>query len=197
MASYGAVAATGQAIVSLLSGAAVDTEFAQATFRLASSADLQKPPGDAAVATAYLYRVEVDTTRRNLSPRRTVDGRLRTPAVPVDLHYLITAWSKDAVTQHRLLGWCIRTLQDTPTLVAGVLNQFGPEAEVFRSEETVELIWEVLTRQEMTDAWEVAKANTQPSVSYIARVIEIESDLELHEYPPVQTTDLRYHQAAS
>lgn len=197
MAGYGALAATGQAIVGLLSAAAGPTEFAQADFRLAASADLQKPPADVALATAYLYRVEVNTTRRNLPPRRTVEGRRRVPPVPVDLHFLVTAWSKDPVTQHRLLGWCIRTLQDTPILGAGLLNQFGPEEAVFRPEETVELTWEVLTRQEMTDAWEVAKANTQPSVSYVARTIEIESDLEIGDLPPVQTTDIRYHQAVT
>ena len=49
----------------------------------------------------------------------------------------------------------------------------------------------------MTDAWEVAKSNTQPSVSYVARIIEIDSDVELRQNPPVQTTDLRYHQVVS
>jgi len=192
MAGYPAIAAAGQAIIGLLSAAAPGTEFATASFLLASSADLQKAPSEKPIATLYLYRVVVNTTRRNLPSRRDADGRLRHPAIPVDLHYLLVAWSKDAVTQHRLLGWCIRTLQDTPTLGAGFLNQYGPDTDVFRSDETIELIWETLTRQEMADAWEVAKANQQPSASYIARIIEIESRVDVHEYPPVQTTDLRY-----
>lgn len=197
MAHYSAIAATSQGIVELLSAAAENTPFSTATFSVASSADLQKLPGDNPSASVYLYRVAVNTARRNLSPRRNAQGRLLRPAVPVDLHYLLMAWSKNAVMQHRLLGWCIRIFQDTPTLGAGFLNQFGPDPEVFRPEETVELIWETLTRQEMTDAWEVAKANQQPSASYVARIIEIESDVVVDEGPPVQTRDVRYQQVAS
>lgn len=192
MAGYPAIAATGQAIVGLLSSAAPGSEFATATFTLASSMDLQKTPAEQPVASVYLYRIAVNTTRRNLPARRDSDGRLRMPPVPVDLHYLLISSAKVPVTQHRLLGWAIRVIQDTPTLNAGFLNQFGPETNVFRPDETVELIWETLTRQEMADAWEIAKANQQPSVSYIARIIEIESRVDLTEYPPVQTTDLRY-----
>ena len=198
MARYPAIAATSQAVISLLEGAAVDTEFSTAGFGIASAADLQKAPGDRAMATIYLYRIAVDGNRRNQPSRRTPDGRLRMPPIPIDLHYLVTAWSKEPKTQHRLLGWCIRVLQDNPTLVSGVLNQFGPDqGDVFRPEETVELVWENLTRQEMADAWEVAKANQQPSASYMARIVEIESDVVIDEFPPVQTTDLRYHAMAT
>ena len=48
-----------------LSGAAGATEFAQVGFQLASPADLQKPPGDRALVSVYLYRVAVDTVHRN------------------------------------------------------------------------------------------------------------------------------------
>lgn len=198
MARYPAIAATSQAIISLFEGASVGTEFAAADFALASAADLQKPPGERALATLYLYRVAVDGNRRNQPARRSPDGRLRMPPIPIDLHYLLTAWSKEAKTQHRLLGWCIRVLQDSPTIVAGVLNQFGPDrGDVFRPDETVELVLENLTRQEMADSWEVAKANQQPSVSYMARIVEIESEVQIGEFPPVQTTDLRYHEMAT
>ena len=44
----------------------------------------------------------------------------------------------------------------------------------------------------MNDAWDVAQANQQPSASYVARVIAIESDETIHEYPPVQATEMRY-----
>lgn len=192
MARYPAIAATGQALVALLTGAATGTEFDGVTFKLASSADVQKPAGESPVATLYLYRVAVNTTRRNLPPRRHPDGLLRMPPVPVDLHYLVTAWSRDPVTQHRLLGWCIRTLQDNPIVPAGYLNQFGPDQDLFGPDESIELTWEVLSRQDMTDAWEVAKSNQQPSVSYVARILRIESDVEVAEHAPVQTIQVDY-----
>jgi hypothetical protein len=193
VALYAGIAATSQAIAGLLVSAARDSEFSGASIGLATSADLQKALPERPSVTLYLYRVGVDQARRNLPPRRSPDGRLHPSPMPVNLHYLVTAWSRDPVTQHRLLGWCIRVIQDTPTLPAGVLNQFTPEPEVFGPQESVELIFEALTRQEMGDAWEVAKANQQPSAAYVARTVEIESDVIIREYEPVQTRDLRYH----
>jgi hypothetical protein len=197
MARYSAIAATSQAILGLLKAAAKDSEFAEASIDLVPSAELQKPAAERQAVTIYLYRVAVNQTRRNLPSRRGADGVLRRPPIPIDLHYLLTAWSRIPVTQHRLLGWCIRVLQDTPTLPAGFLNQFGPEPDAFRDDESVEVIFEALSRQEMTDAWEVAKANQQPSATYVARIIEIESEVEVHEHAPVQTRDLRYHKVTA
>jgi hypothetical protein len=140
----------------------------------------------------YLYEVAVNASRRNLPAREEPGGRRFRPSVPLDLHYLLTAWSRTPATQQRLLGWCIRVLDDTRTLPAGLLNQFGPEADVFRVEETVELLWEPLTHQDLFDIWEVARPNQQPSVSYVARIVELESAVPLDEHPAVQTREFRY-----
>lgn len=198
MALYPAIAATSQAICGLLQSAAADTpEFTTAGISLVTPTGLQKAPAEKMALTVCMYRVAVEQVRRNLTPRREPDGRLHRPPVPVNLHYLVTAWSTDAVTQQRLLGWAIRVLHNTSTLPAGLLNQFGPEETVFRSDETVELIFEGLSRQDTTDAWEQAQSNQQPSATYVARTIEIETDLEIHEYAPVQTREMRYAEVAA
>jgi Pvc16 N-terminal domain len=98
------------------------------------------------------------------------------PAVPLDLHYLLAAWAKDADTQQRLVGWSVRVLQDAPTLRAGVLNSHVPEP-VFRPEETVEIVWESLSQRDLFDIWDVARANQQPSAAYVARIVEIDSTI--------------------
>jgi len=90
-----------------------------------------------------------------------------------------------------MLGWAVRVVQDTPTLPAAVLNRYAP-AEAFRPDETVEVIWENLSQQELYDIWESARPNQQPSACYVARIVEIESTVTLDEYPLVQTRDLGY-----
>ena len=90
----------------------------------------------------YLHRIVVSTEHRNRRPRTGPDGIRPRPAVPLDLHYLLTAWAADAIKQQRLLGWAIRVLADTPTLPAALLNDAGPEHDVFMPEETVELLLE-------------------------------------------------------
>ena len=108
------------------------------------------------------------------------------PSLPLDLHYLMTAWAKDAGTQQRLLGWAVRVMHDTATLPAGVLNAFGPEP-VFRPDETVEVVWETLTQQDAYDIWDVARPNQQPSAAYVARIVEIDSAVAVADGPLVQT----------
>ena len=190
MATYPAIAATSEAMVGLLESAAADSEFAGTEFELYQAKDLQQPM--ASGVSVYLYRVAVGTTPRNLRPRTDLEGRRYRPSVPLDLHYLVTAWAGDAVRQQRLLGWCARALEDAPVLPAGLLNHYGPEADVFEAAETVELVAQALSQQELSDIWEVAQKNRQPSLPYVARMIAIDSRIELAEHAPVQTRRLEY-----
>lgn len=195
MATYAAIAATSDAVVGVLKASAAETEFSDHTFALAQAKDLETPATSG--VSLWLHRVSVSTARRNLPPRVDVDGRRYRPSLPLDLHYLLVAWAGDAVAQQRLLGWCIRTLEDHPVLPSGLLNHYGPEADVFAPHETVELVAQPLTPQELSDVWEVNQKVRQPSMAYIARAIEIESSIELAEYPAVQTREFAYAEEPS
>ena len=196
MATYHAIAATGQAILKLLSVACPKTEFPNAQFDLVQASDLQKAPFDEGVSL-FLYSVTVNTTLRALSRRTGLDGKKRKAPVPIDLHFLLTAWGKTAVKQQHLLGWAIRTLEDTPILPAGLLNAASAVPDVFRGEESVELVMEPLSLQDVTNIWEVAQTNRQPSVAYVARMIAIESQIEVVEGPPVQTRQFDFVEEAA
>ncbi|MFE2879335.1 DUF4255 domain-containing protein [Streptomyces roseus] len=197
MATFAGIAATSKAIVGILQRAAAEEpEFASAVFSIFTSADLQRPPGESLTVSLYLYHVAVNPSRRTAAGRVDAAGVRRSAPLPLDLSYLLTAWAKDAATQQQLLGWCVRVLQDTPTLPAGVLNSQQPH-EVFFPHETVDLVWENLSHQDVFDIWEVARANQQPSATYLARTVELESVLETEEYPLVQGTDLRYTAAGA
>ncbi|MGW7530829.1 DUF4255 domain-containing protein [Amycolatopsis sp. NPDC054798] len=195
MATFAGIAAASKAVLGLLeSAAATEPEFATAAFSLYGSGDLQRPISDRLTVSLYLYHVGVNGSRRAAPGRVDASGIRHGPPLPLDLHYLLTAWSKDATTQQRLLGWCVRVLHDTPTLPAGVLNSHAP-AEAFRTGETVDLVWENLSQQDIFDIWDVARANQQPSAAYLVRIVEIESVRDLAEGQLVQTTDLRYETA--
>ena len=103
---------------------------------------------------------------------------------------MLSAWAKTAVKQQRLLGWAIRTLEDTPILPAGLLNHYGPESDIFRPSETVELILDQLTLQDLNNLWSATKISPPLSVNYVARMIAIESTLEIVDAEPVQTREL-------
>jgi hypothetical protein len=194
MATYPAIAATSDAVLGLLQSAAVGTEFDGVAFAHYQSGDFESPMSDG--VSLYLYRVTV-SSNRNLPPQVGPDGRRYRPPIPLDVHYLVTAWAETAVRQQRMLGFAIRTLEDTPILPAGVLNQHSPEPNVFRPEETVELVYESLTVQDVGYIWDVAQTKEQPSAPYVARMVEIESPVALDEGGLVQTRELQFAQADS
>jgi Pvc16 N-terminal domain len=189
MARYPAVAATSDAILGLLQTAAIGSEFAGISFAHYQAKNLDKPMNQG--IALLLYRVNV-SANRNLPPRLRNDGKRYRPPLPLDLHYLLIPWADDTIKQQRLLGWAIRTLEDTPILPAGILNQHGPEPDTFGPGETVELVWENLSQQDTTNIWDAAKAKEQPSAAYVARYVEIESEIPLTEAPLVQTRELDY-----
>src|SRR5689334_22199685 len=137
----------------------------------------------------YLYRATVSTVRRNLPPKISADGKKYRPSLPLDLHYMFTPWAKKPETQQLLLAWSMRVLDDTPTLPSGYLNNFDLEDEPFLPEETVDLVYEPVSIQDMLAIWEVGKPNIQPSATYVARVVPIDSRVLLPDPSgrPVQT----------
>jgi Pvc16 N-terminal domain len=191
MAGFGAIQATSAAILGLLESAADGSpEFRTTAFVQLTSGGLQASGPDAQTVSLYLYHLNVNAGRRSAG---SVDafGARRLPPLRLDLHYLLTAWAKDAGTQQRLLGWAVRTLADTATLPAGVLNGHSPDP-VFRPDETVELVWENLSQQDLFDIWDVARPKQQPSAAYVARILELESPVTVGDFPLVQTTDIQY-----
>ncbi|MDQ1639074.1 MAG: hypothetical protein QOF62_2413 [Pyrinomonadaceae bacterium] len=188
MATTQAIAATGQAILGLLSDACPRTEFSAASFELYQLSNFQSPMAEG--ISLYLYRLAINGARRNLPPGVGPSGERYRPAVPLDLHYVATAWAPSAVKQQRLLGWAIRLLEDVPILPAGLLNNYGPEPQIFKPSETVEVIQESLSLQDWNNLWSAVKTNPPPlSVGYQARMISIESSVTLPEVS-VQTREL-------
>jgi hypothetical protein len=184
MAGYFAIASASQAILSLLANARPRPEFAGSSFELYQAKNFQTPMDDG--LSLYLYRISTTAARRTMPPFTAPDGRRFRPALPIDLHYMLTAWGRDAVRQQRLLGWAVRTLEDTPVLPSGLLNESGPEPDTFHSNETLELARDTLSISDLNNVWEIAKQNQQPSALYVVRLLALESRVEWTEYPAVQ-----------
>jgi hypothetical protein len=187
MAAPYAIAAVGKALLAVLSASRPVPEFAGADFDLYQARHLSAPMEEG--IALYLHRVTPGSSVRNLPPRIGPDGRRYRPSVPIDLHYLLIAWARDAFKQQRLLGWAMRVLEDTRILPASVLNQYGPEPDLFRDSEIVDVLMEPLSIQDMGAIWEVAKTNMQPSVPYVVRMVNLDSRVELIEADLVQTRE--------
>lgn len=184
VATYYAISAVGQAIVALLKTGRSAPELANTEIKLFHIRDFQK--GLEEGVSVYLYRVTVSGARRSLPPTYSPSGRPRRQPLPVDLYYLLTPWAKTAEMQHLILAWAMRTIEDSPTFPASLLNSHVPDS--FRLEESVSLIHDTVSVQDMSYIWEIGKANMQTSATFVARVVAIDSLVEQPEPgPPVQT----------
>jgi hypothetical protein len=175
-------------MLGLLSDACPRDQFPNAQFELYQLSNFQQSPMEEGVSL-YLHRVAPNTTRRNLPPTVGPDGRRFSPPIPIDLYYVASAWAPSAVRQQRLLGWMIRTFGDVPILPTGLLNNYGPEPDVFKPGETVELILDALTLQDWNNLWSTTRSSPPLSVGYVVRMLFIESSMLISEFPEVQTRE--------
>ena len=134
MANYRAIAATSAALAGLMRDRYPRDEFgAGLDVQLYQTRDFESPMQDG--FSVFLYRVAVNGAMRNLTLRRSADGRRFRPSLPLDLHYMITPWAQDVERQHRMLGWVMRMMEDTGVLSAGHLNHYLAETDTFAPHE--------------------------------------------------------------
>lgn len=163
-------------------------EFSGAQFRLYQITDFQNPIEEG--VSIYLYRLAVSGARRNLPATVGPQGQRYRPPIPLDLHYIASVWGKTAEKQQRLLGWMIRMFEDVPILPTNLLNDNGPDPDVFQPNETVEVLFESINLQDWNNLWSSSKTNAPLSVGYVARMIGISSTMPINEAPHVQTREV-------
>jgi hypothetical protein len=134
--------------------------------------------------SVFLWRVTANTTMRALPPRRVPDGTLMRPSLPLDLHYCITPWAENAETQHRLLGWLLRALEDLGPLPAEMLNHFVGEEGTFVDPEALQLVLDPLSVGDYLSFWDRLK-DLPLSAHYVARLVLLDSDEPVDVHPPV------------
>ena len=160
VATHRGIEATTAALVAVLEAATAAGEPPAVECAAYRTADLSTPMEEG--VSVYLHNVWLATGRARPSP-----GATGAPAVVVELHYLVTAWGPDSARQQRLLGWAIETLLATPVLPAAALDT---AEDVFAAGEQVTVTWESLGIEQLAAIWQVARATSQPSGAFVARV---------------------------
>lgn len=191
MASYRAVEATCEAVVRLLQQSWRSELFDHTDLQFAvyRTKDFDNPMEVG--ISLFLYRVTLNSVQRTPPAKPAIGGRLRRTQLPLDLHFLLMPWARSASLEQFIVGWMMRTLEDTPILPAGILNTPSTPG-VFEAEETVEIVIGQLSNEEMFRIWDVLPAKYQISVPYIARVVRIDSELERREGGPVLSRELDF-----
>jgi len=186
MANYRAIAAVSTALQGLIRDRYPRDEFGQGLdIELYQTRNFENPMQDG--FSIYLFRVAINGAVRNLTMRRTPDGRRFRPSLPLDLQYMITPWAQDVERQHRMLGWAMRMFEDVGVFSAGHLNHYLPETDTFAAHEGVEIICDPLTLTDYLTLWDRLRPRLPASATYALRMVFIDSDVTTPDGAPVQT----------
>ncbi len=185
MADYRAIAATCEAIMSSLERQYDPVLFNNdLEFKVYTSQDFAQPMQ--AGISLFLYRVKPNGTHRTPAPSNGNGGS----KLPLDLHFLLTAWGKDASLRHSLIGWMMRVIEDAPILGSGELNTVW--SDVFAPGESVNLVMAELNNEDLAQIWDTfIRQNYQLSIPYLARVVDIDSLKAVSQPRVVRQKDLR------
>jgi hypothetical protein len=191
MADFRAIIAVSNAVLFLLKSDYTPDDFnSELEFKVYQPKDFAKPM--TAGVSLFLYRIFPNGSHRTPSGRIGPDGRRQRTQLPLDLHFLLTAWGNHASLQQTIAGWMMRTLEDTPILPSALLNAAAAD-DVFHADEAVEINLTELRTEDMLRIWETLTDNAfHLSVPYVARNVRIESRHALAEGEPVQTRTFDY-----
>jgi len=178
VASFLAIGATSAALTGLIRDHYPRDQFGSTLdVALYQARDFESPMREG--FSVFLYRVTVNGTVRNMTLRRSPDGRRFRSSLPLDLHYLVTPWAEDVEQQHRMLGWVMRFIEDQGVLSAGHLNHYVAETDIFAPQEGLEIICDPLALTDHLNLWDRLRARFPISVSYAVRMLPIDSRIEV------------------
>lgn len=187
MADYRAIMGITEGIIQLLRTSYRFEDFNNdLEFKVFTSKDFANPIANG--VSLFVYRIFPHRVSRTPAPSLGVNGRLLRSTLPVEVHFLLTVWGKDASLQHSLAGWLMSLLEDSPTLPAGLMNTVADG--IFRPEESVDVCLAELETEDLFRIWDVLGRDIyELSIPYVARVIYLESSQELHAGPTRRVQD--------
>lgn len=176
MAGFRSIAAVGRSIESLLNAAfatvpPVEGEVTRAV--LVQTDDLALETDSLIIRPALsilLYRIDFNKTMRaGWSGTGSDEGGAR---LPLDLHFLITAWAENADHEHRILGRALQVLEEVGALSGPLLD---PDGE-WLAHETVQLYLEDMATDDLMRTFDSLECDFRLSIPYIARVVVLRSE---------------------
>jgi hypothetical protein len=169
MADFRVIADVSSSLQTLLDAALVPLGVA------AKLHDLGTPvPTNPPILTIFLYEVSEDAASRNRPDVRRVVGpnaiSVERAPMALLLKYLITPWSGDAATDHRILGRSMQVLYDN-AIVADTQLQ----GSLANTSDTLKITITPLSMEERAKVWYAVQRTYRLSSAYEVRVVNLDS----------------------
>jgi hypothetical protein len=129
---------------------------------------------DDGTVSIFCYRIAVSATMRPpwSAVSASEDGAVR---LPLDVHFLLTAFETDAEAELKLLGLTMLAMEQTPILTGPQLHPSGR----WQPGESVQLISEDISTEDVLRTFDTLPGDFRPSLSYLARVVRIDAEPEV------------------
>ena len=126
--------------------------------------------------TLFLFEVVEDPSAKNRPPVRQVVNQAvltRKPPVALLLRYMLTPWSGDRITDHKILGKVIETFYDNAN-IAGTQLQGG----LANTDAVLNINMAPITLEDRTRVWYSVQKPYRLSLTYEVRVVNLDSALQ-------------------
>jgi hypothetical protein len=153
-------------------------------FRVLSSGELKANADFGTALSLYLYRVMVNEHVRSQPVR---SGNSSALPLSADLHFLVTVWSESAAAEQTICAWAMSQLHQHPIMDVSSLTEEGG----WSNDDVVQIIPAELSNEDLMRIWDALAPDYRLSLSYIARVIRIDS-ADVPEGLPVVATRYQY-----
>jgi uncharacterized protein DUF4255 len=136
---------------------------------------------DGPALTIYLYRVEVNRVMRPAwAEVAYYDGRGH---LPLDLHFIVTAWANDPEDEYRILGRAMECLEATPILSGPMLDSLN--SATWAPGESIQVLLDEVSPDTVMRLFDLLPSKYQLSVPYLARVMQIDTRPVVPDLPVV------------
>jgi Pvc16 N-terminal domain len=174
MADYTAIYSVGNSIAQFLGNSfppELIKQFPTVKFRLVSSSQIavEDTTNLDNEVTVFLHRITFNENFR--SATQIQDEPNKKAVLYLDLHYLITYWGTDPQAEQTILGWTMLQLQSTPILDKSILAP----ASIWDTTESIQLVPADLSLEDILRIWDALGPKYRLSISYIARVVRIDT----------------------
>jgi len=156
----------------------------------------------------FMYHAGLNQGWRNATlPERDATGALLTaPTLPLDLHYMLSAYGPHELDAEILLGWASQILHEQPVLTREIVQtslaaaRSAPGASsqtqatglttLADQVELVKLTPQPLSAEEINRLWTAFQAHYRATASYLATVVLIRRQRPTRVSLPVQTRNI-------
>lgn len=119
----------------------------------------------------FLYRIDFNKMMR--AAWSAVGSQDGLGHLPLDLHFLITAWADNAEFEYRILGKAMQCLETTPILSGPLL--FPSLFTNWTPNESIQIVLEEISTEALMRTFDSLPTDYRLSIPYIARITRLDS----------------------